>query len=175
VVATSPVLNPPKPASKITMRHLGLILTLAAISALSLLVAAWQSIKDKKGQPTPTAMPVTQVALALTNDAKPALAPQVAQAVREAVQQELAMQRRELLRAQEAATNEITALVHRLDELQVPMQERLQTYEARIQMLEKELALRDEENRELLKLKIEMVTRQLETERATTFTTQMTA
>jgi hypothetical protein len=90
----------------------------------------------------------------------------VAQAVREAVQQELASQRRELLVAQQAATEEIAALVRRLDELQVPMQQRLQTYEGRIQELEKELTLRNEENRELLKLKIEMISRQLATERA---------
>jgi hypothetical protein len=38
-------------------------------------------------------------------------------------------------------------------------------YETRIQELEKELAARNEENRELLKLKIKMIRRQLEAER----------
>jgi hypothetical protein len=96
------------------------------------------------------------------------LPPQVTQVMREAVQQELTSQRRELLLAQEAATGEIVALVQRLDELQVPMQERLRAYEIHIQTLEKELALRNEENRQLLTMKIEMTSRQLETERTTT-------
>jgi len=94
------------------------------------------------------------------------LTPQVTQAVREAVQQELGAQRHELLLAQLAATDKISVLVQRLDELQVPMEARLHTYETRIQMLEKELALSNAENRELLKAKIEVVTRQLATERA---------
>lgn len=97
------------------------------------------------------------------------LAPQVAQAVREAVMQELAMQRRELMLAQQAATDEIVALVQRLDQLQLPMQERLRAYESQIQRLEKELAARAEENRELLKLKIDMMRRQLERERSHTW------
>ena len=45
------------------------------------------------------------------------------------------------------------------------MQERLRAYEARIQELEKELTALNEENRELLKLKIDMIRRQLEVER----------
>lgn len=98
------------------------------------------------------------------------LAPQVAQAVREAVMQELALQRRELMVAQQAATDEIIALVQRLDELQLPLQERLRAYETQIKKLEKELAVRAEENRELLKLKIDMMRRQLEIERARTWT-----
>jgi len=94
-----------------------------------------------------------------------ALAPLLAQAVKEAEVQELAAQRRELLRAQENAAMEMVALIRRLDSLQAPLQERMRAYESRIQELEKELAARTEENQELLKLKIEMLRRQLETER----------
>jgi predicted component of type VI protein secretion system len=57
-------------------------------------------------------------------------------------------------------------MIRRLDSVQAPMQERLHSYETRIQELEKELTARNEENRELLKLKIEMIRRQLEAERA---------
>jgi cytochrome c-type biogenesis protein CcmH/NrfG len=46
------------------------------------------------------------------------------------------------------------------------MQDRLRSYEERIHELENDLAERNEENRELLKLKIEMTRRQLEAERA---------
>ena len=69
-------------------------------------------------------------------------------------------------KAQQAAALEISDLVRRLDELKVPMQERLLSYQARIRELEKDLAERNEENRELLKLKIEMIRSQLEAERA---------
>ncbi|HEX4350236.1 MAG TPA: hypothetical protein VH251_07605, partial [Verrucomicrobiae bacterium] len=166
VMAQSAVSAPPRPVPQTGLRHIGLIITLAGISVASLLVAWWQYSKEKK-RATLSAL-VAQVPLPLADIAKPDLAPQVALAVREAVQRELALQRRELLVAQQAATDEIAALVQRLDELQMPMQERLHTYETRIQSLEKELSVRNEENRELLKLKIEMISRQLQTERAAT-------
>ncbi len=86
--------------------------------------------------------------------------------VKEALVQELAVQRRELLYAQQLATAEVVGLVRKMDGLQLAMQERWQTYESQIQKLETELADRTEENRELLQLKIEMIRRQLETERA---------
>src|SRR5208337_3165760 len=82
------------------------------------------------------------------------LAPHLAQVLKEALVQELAIQRKELLQAQQIAASEIAQLTHHLDELKVPMQERLRSYETRIQELERELAARSEENRELLKLKI---------------------
>jgi hypothetical protein len=93
------------------------------------------------------------------------LAPHLAQILKETVVQELAAQRRELLKAQEEAVLEIAAIIHRLDAVQAPMQDRLRAYEARIQEMEKELSALNEENRELLKLKIEMIRRQLEVER----------
>jgi hypothetical protein len=89
------------------------------------------------------------------------LAPHLAQALKEALVQELAVQRKELLQAQQIAAMEIAQLTHHLDELRAPIQERLRSYETRIQELEKELAARNEENRELLKLKIEMLRNQV--------------
>lgn len=97
---------------------------------------------------------------------KASLAPQLAESLKEAVVQGLAAQRSELLKAQHSAALEISDLVQRLDELKAPMQDRLRSYEDRIHELEKDLAERNEENRELLKLKIEMTRRQLEAERA---------
>jgi hypothetical protein len=128
-----------------------LIFALAAVCAAASTVAFRQFLKGRQMSPLaqPTPQPNAELALAL----------------RDAVMQELALQRRELLLAQQAASDEVAALVRRLDAMQVPMQERERAYEERIQMLEKELALRTEENRELLKLKIEGVRRQLEMER----------
>ena len=97
---------------------------------------------------------------------KASLAPQLAASLKEAVVQGLAAQRSELLKAQQSAALEISELVRRLDELKVPIQERLSSYETRIRELEKDLAERNEENRELLKLRIEMTRSQLEAERA---------
>lgn len=159
----------PSPAVSVSgtaIRHKNVILTLAGISAAALAMACWQFFQQRKHKASEAA----QAPLPFPGAADPDLTPHVAQAVREAVQQELALQRRELLLAQQSATDEIASLVRRMDELQVPMQERLHTYETRIQALEKELSLRNEENRQLLKLKIEMVTRQLETERAEALT-----
>ncbi len=99
------------------------------------------------------------------------LAPHLAQVLKETVVQELATQRRELLKAQEEAAMEIAAMIRRFDSVQAPLQERLHSYEARIQELEKELTALNEENRELLKLKIEMIRRQL---RSNAFTTVCT-
>lgn len=93
------------------------------------------------------------------------LAPQLTAILKEAVVQGLAAQRNELLQAQHAAAAEIAELVTRLDKLQAPLQERLQIYEVRIAELQKELSQRSEENRELLKLKIDMIRSQLDTER----------
>ncbi|MGA9776973.1 MAG: hypothetical protein ACLPRE_08715 [Limisphaerales bacterium] len=93
------------------------------------------------------------------------LAPHLAQVLKETVVQELATQRRELLKAQEEAAQEIAAMIHRFDSVQAPLQERLHSYETRIQELERELTALNEENRELLKLKIDMIRRQLEVER----------
>jgi hypothetical protein len=92
------------------------------------------------------------------------LGPHLAQALKEALVQELAVQRRELLQAQQIAAAEIAQLTHHLDELRAPIQERLRSYEMRIQELEKQLAAKNEENRELLKLEIDMLRRQLEVE-----------
>ena len=97
--------------------------------------------------------------------ARASLAPHLAQVLKETVIQELATQRRELLKAQEEAAVEIAAMIRRFDSVQAPLQERLHSYEARIQELEKELSALNEENRELLKLKIEMIRHQLEVER----------
>jgi hypothetical protein len=93
------------------------------------------------------------------------LAPHLAQALKDAVVQELAAQRRELLRGQQEAAAELTELARRLEQVQTPMFERLRAYEQRISELEKELGEQTKENRELLKLKIEMTRRQLESVR----------
>jgi membrane-associated HD superfamily phosphohydrolase len=77
----------------------------------------------------------------------------------------LIFQRRLLLDSQSNAASEMAELEARLERVQAPLQVRLAAYEHRIAELEKELAARGEENRELLKAKIEMMRKQLEAER----------
>ena len=94
------------------------------------------------------------------------IAPHLVDALKDAVVQELAIQRRELLPAQRAATAELAEIARRLEAVQAPLLERLRAYEERLQELQKELAARTEEGRELIKLKIEMTRRQIESERS---------
>jgi hypothetical protein len=102
----------------------------------------------------------------LLNSLQTTLAPHLTEALKDAVVQELAAQRRQLLAAQQDAAAELTALVRRLEQMQAPMIERLRAYEERLMELQKDLADQTEQNRELLKLKIEMTRRQMESERS---------
>lgn len=78
----------------------------------------------------------------------------------------LVSQRGQLLEAQRSAAAELAEMQRRLNELHAPLQERLKAYEARIADLEKALAAKGEENLELIKAKIAMMRKQLETERS---------
>jgi len=102
----------------------------------------------------------------LLNSVQSSLESHLVEALKDAVVQELASQRRELLTAQQQAAAELTELARRLEAAQTPMIERLRAYEQRIQDLEKELSEQSKENRELLKLKIEMTKQQFEAVRA---------
>jgi hypothetical protein len=77
----------------------------------------------------------------------------------------LISQRAELLDAHQKAAVEMAELEARLHKIQAPLQERLRTYERRIAELEKELLVKGEENRELIKAKIQLVRKQLAIER----------
>jgi len=78
----------------------------------------------------------------------------------------LASQREEMLETQQSAADELAELERRLNELHAPLQERLRVYETRIAELEKALAAKGAENLELIKAKIELMRKQIETERS---------
>lgn len=80
--------------------------------------------------------------------------------------QRLLTERGQLLDAQKSAATELAELEQRLDELHAPLQERLRAYEKRVVELEKSLAAKGQENRQLLEAKIQLTRKQLETERA---------
>ncbi len=127
-------------------------------------IAANESIRKMlhgKTQPLP---PPTVAAV--LQAAQSSLEAHLVEALKDAVVQELASQRRELLAGQRQAAAELAEIARRLEAVQTPLLERLRAYEQRIRDLEKELSEQSKENRELLQLKIEMTRRQLESERS---------
>ena len=91
----------------------------------------------------------------------PALAPHLAKMLMDKFVRKLLSQRTGMLDTQAKATAEMAEMEVRLEKIQAPLQERLRAYEQRIGELEKELAQKGEENRELIKLKIALVRNQL--------------
>ena len=85
--------------------------------------------------------------------------------MRDKVFRSLVRQRGDLLSAQEKAEQEIRELVERLEQLHAPLQERIAAYEKRIADLERELAAKDEQNRELIGSRIYVTQQQLTLER----------
>jgi 7TM-HD extracellular len=160
--------NAQSQALAVRVRNEWLAAALAGVSALALLMLFWLARQRRRVARLPTQGATAAVEIAEKNPpALPSqLAPYLAQALKEVVVQELAAQRGALLQVQQSAAAEIAELVHRLDQLQSPIHDRLRSYEMRIAELEKDLVERTEENRELLKIKIEMLRRQLESERA---------
>ena len=125
--------------------------------------AANESIRKMlhgKTQPVPPAS-----VAAVLKAVQPNVEAHLVEALKDAVVQELASQRRALLAGQQQAAAELTELARRLESVQAPMLERLRAYEQRIQDLEKELSEQSKENRELLKLKIDLLREQIEKER----------
>jgi predicted nuclease with TOPRIM domain len=84
----------------------------------------------------------------------------------DSVIQRLILQRTQLLDTQQKATSEMDALGERLETVHNRMQSRLAAYERQIADLEKKLDAKDEENRELIRMEIASIKRQMEAERA---------
>ena len=85
--------------------------------------------------------------------------------MREKLFQNLFNQRAELLSAQQRAEAEMRELEQRLEQLHTPLQERIAAYEKRIEELQRELAVKGEENRELIGARINVAKQQLTVER----------
>jgi hypothetical protein len=85
--------------------------------------------------------------------------------MREKIFQAVFRQRAELLSVQQKAEAEMQELEQRLEQLHIPLQERISAYEKRIAELEDELAAKGEENRELLGARISVAKQQLSVER----------
>lgn len=99
---------------------------------------------------------------------KARLMPQLARWMMGELVQRLLHQRAGLLTSQEKAEQEVAELEKRLEKLHAPLEDRLKAYERRIAQLERELAVKGEENRELLKARIDSARKKLASERAKT-------
>ena len=75
----------------------------------------------------------------------------------------LISERSYFLKVQQMAEAELAELDKRLAQLQAPLQERLRCYEQRIIELENELAIKGQQNQELIRAKIESTRKKLET------------
>jgi len=150
---------------------------LAAV-VLILAAATWQLARRKPAEsllPVPAApgalewqeraLVAEQRTEKLQQAARAGLMAHLSQWLSRMLTQRLISQRRLLLDTQSHAAAEMAELEARLERVQAPLQVRLAAYEHRIAELEKELAARGEENRELLKAKIETMRKQLEAER----------
>lgn len=85
--------------------------------------------------------------------------------MREKVVRTLFSQRAQLLDAQQKAEAEMNELEQRLEQLHAPLQERIMAYEQRIADLERDLAAKGEENRELIGARINVARQHLSMER----------
>jgi hypothetical protein len=101
----------------------------------------------------------------LQSAARAGLMAYLSQWLSQALTRRLISERRLLIEAQRKAASEMMELEARLEKIHAPLQDRLVAYEHRIAELEKELAARGEENRALLKAQIDILRKQLESQR----------
>jgi len=153
-----------------------------ALGALSLVSVTWLLLRRKSagtmlpavvGNAVTTSTPADSewqqralVAEEKAARAQDAIRSGVVEQLKDKAVSSLVSQRSAMLEAQQAAAAEMVELERRLNELRAPLQERLKTYEGRIAELEKALAAKDAENRELIRAKIDLMRQQLEAERS---------
>jgi hypothetical protein len=109
----------------------------------------------------PSGQPVLSLPNAQTAEMRERLIPHLARVLTGRFVQKLISQRTDLIDTQKRAAAEMTELEDRLEKIHAPLQDRLRAYQQRITELEKELATKGEENRELTKAKIELARKHL--------------
>ncbi|HUR44352.1 MAG TPA: LamG-like jellyroll fold domain-containing protein [Candidatus Saccharimonadales bacterium] len=92
------------------------------------------------------------------------LLPQLSQWLKQKITRRLIADRQHLMRIQYAAELELAELEQRLAKIQAPLEARLKIYEDRIVELERQLAIKGEESRELIKAKIASTRKKIERE-----------
>ena len=95
----------------------------------------------------------------------PAVTAELADFAKQSLVQGLYSQRLALLETHKSAQHDLAELEARLNSLQLPLQERIQTYEKRIAELEKQLEARGEEMKELTQVTLRLMREKLEEEK----------
>jgi len=101
-----------------------------------------------------------------TTSMRERLIPHLARMMMDKLVRTLVFQRRDLLETQRKAATQVNQLEERLKRLPPQMQDRLRAYERRIAELEKDLAEKGEENRELILAQIVSVKKELAEEKS---------
>jgi len=96
---------------------------------------------------------------------KQGLLPQLSRWLAQKFVTRLSAERKLLIETQRAAELAVLQIEQRLMEVRAPLEERLRTYEERIQDLEKQLTAKTVENQELIKATILAARKKLEEER----------
>ena len=131
---------------------------------LALLAVVWMFAR--RSQPG-SMLPMTRTSEAVlvpdkfSGELRRGVAPHLARLLMDKLVRGLLLQRTSLIEGQQQAAAEMAALESRLEKVNAPLQERLRAYEGRILELEKELAQKGQENRELIRFKIQLVRTQL--------------
>ena len=137
------------------------------VAIVAVLILFWRFAGRKpSGSLLPATIPRAQgEVMALpnpgTNEVRERLMPHLARLLMGSFVQKLLSQRTDMLDTQKRAAAEMSELEDRLEKVHAPLQDRLRAYQSRIAELEKELATKGEENRELTKAKIELARKHL--------------
>jgi len=155
----------------------GGLLTVAIASS----IAVWQLARSRRPQtllPAPVSRPegpeagdwkgralIAEKQVVQTSEAiRAGLLPHLAEWLKSKFVRGLIAQRSHLINTQENAEMELAELEGRLARLHAPMEERLSCYRQRIVELERELAAKGQENREIIQAKIALTRKRLEAE-----------
>jgi len=92
--------------------------------------------------------------------------PHLENALKDRLVNELLAQRKDLIDAQRQAAADLSTMEARLEQLHAPLQARLDAYERRIAELERDLATRGDENKELISATINLMKQKLASEKS---------
>ena len=177
VVAAAPVapVAPVMPVSAAVVQPnnglLWLALSAVALLAVIALVLVWRVRRRAAMSLLPVQLGLGEGVLGAPpagtrHDFRELLAPHLARLLTNKLVRKLISQRADLMLMQQQVAKEIEDLERRLEQVHAPLQERLSAYEKRIMELEAQLAVQTEQNKELIKAKIEGVKQQMENARA---------
>ena len=134
---------------------------IAAMAAgLMLMMLFWRTRRRRADQWSPALIGPDQ-GVVLAPGQRASLVPYLARLMMDKLVSKLLWQRSHWLETQRKAIAEMTELEERLEKVHAPLQDRLRAYEQRIGDLEKQLARKGEENRELTKTKLQLARHQL--------------